>query len=195
MTNTLLSFATARNKLIGASFDLFPRGLQLVQETPKGLRPIINDVVRASGLEAVALSDNCEQNNFGEEANTRVLQVEDNAENRFIVHRYLKDEYNFDSVEQGEHALYRLKENTVDVIIMDINLGAGIDGIETAHRIRENNKYKNIAIIAVTANVSLSVKKKCFEAGMDYFLPKPFRKDDLTTAINKVLQDKSGHKN
>lgn len=125
-------------------------------------------------------------------ANTRcrVLQVEDNAENRFIVHSYLKREYAYESVEQGEHALAMLGEQHFDVIVMDINLGAGINGIETARRIRAQQQNEHTAIIAVTANVSPQIKRECLQAGMDMFLPKPFRKEDLMQAMDSVLQAK-----
>lgn len=123
----------------------------------------------------------------------RVLQVEDNAENRFIVHSYLKNEYTYESVEHGEHALDMLGRQDFDVIVMDINLGAGINGIETTRRIRAQQKNEHTAIIAVTANVSPQIKRECLQAGMDGFLPKPFRKEDLMQTMDSVLQSRLKH--
>ncbi|MEX2403282.1 MAG: response regulator [Balneolales bacterium] len=183
MANRILSLASTEMKFFSAN----PREFQLVQRASKGVQPIATSV--AYDLKSV-LPESDGYWSAEPKAPRRVLQVEDNAENRFIVHRYLKNDYYFDSVEQGEHALDVLKENNIDIIIMDINLGPGIDGIETARRIRKNKRYEHVAIIAVTANVYPGIKQKCLDAGMDVFLPKPFRKQDLTEAMSEVLKSR-----
>lgn len=181
MNDSTLNLAVSEKKSIGS---FLPR-LQLVQRAPQGLKPL--EITKRLDMD---VSRHHKVWNQRTNAHCRVLQVEDNAENRFIVHRYLKKDYTYESVDQGEHALDVLQDSCIDIIIMDINLGAGIDGIETARRIRMNKNYNHIAIVAVTANVSPEIKQQCFDVGMDAFLPKPFRKDDLTEAMNKVLKTK-----
>ncbi|MEX0779448.1 MAG: response regulator [Balneolales bacterium] len=194
MTTSTLSLAAAQKQTLRSAFGFIPRGLQLVQRAPKGLKPL------ATGMQSVKDKHHKGQINNGSLrsepiAPYRVLQVEDNSENRFIVHRYLQKDYFYDAVDQGEHALDIVSSKAVDVIIMDINLGSGIDGIETACRIRENENNKHIAIVAVTANVSPDIKQKCFDAGMDAFLPKPFRKEQLTEAMNKAIKGRKNKNN
>ncbi len=121
----------------------------------------------------------------------KTLHVEDNAEIRSIVKYFLKKNFDLQFASNGESALKIVHSNDFDVIIMDINLGEGIDGIETARQIRSIEKYKNVPIIAVTANLSSDVRDNCLSVGMDAFLPKPFRREDLVNTINFVLDQRS----
>lgn len=117
----------------------------------------------------------------------KALHVEDNAEIRSIVNYFLRKSCDVNFAEDGESALELVQKSQFDVIIMDINLGDGIDGIETARRIRELKGYENTPIIAITANLSSGVRENCLNVGMDAFLPKPFRREDLVNTINYVL--------
>lgn len=117
----------------------------------------------------------------------KALHVEDNAEIRSIVNYFLRKSCDVNFAEDGESALELVQKSQFDVIIMDINLGDGIDGIETARRIREMKGYENTPIIAITANLSSGVRENCLSVGMDAFLPKPFRREDLVNTINYVL--------
>jgi CheY-like chemotaxis protein len=121
----------------------------------------------------------------------KTLHVEDNAEIRSIVNYFLRKQYDINFAEDGYNALNLVKQQAYDVIIMDINLGEGIDGIETARQIRQIDSYRDVPIIAVTANLSSQVRDHCLQAGMDAFLPKPFRREDLINTINFVLERKS----
>lgn len=118
----------------------------------------------------------------------RTLHVEDNAEIRSIVNYFLKKDFDLQFAPDGNNALNLINRYSFDVIIMDINLGDGIDGIETARQIRKLDSYRNVPIIAVTANLSSATRDSCLEVGMDAFLPKPFRREDLVNTINFVLE-------
>jgi CheY-like chemotaxis protein len=121
----------------------------------------------------------------------KTLHVEDSAEIRSIVKYFLKKQCDLEFATDGNSALEMAKLGEYDIIIMDINLGDGIDGIETARMLREMDQYKDVPIIAVTANLSAQVRDHCLQVGMDAFLPKPFRKDDLINIINYVLERRS----
>ena len=117
----------------------------------------------------------------------RALHVEDNAEIRSIVNYFLRKSCDVEFAETGESAIELVKNSQFDIIIMDINLGDGIDGIETARQIRALDGYENVPIIAITANLSSGVRDNCLNVGMDAFLPKPFRREDLVNTINYVM--------
>lgn len=121
----------------------------------------------------------------------KTLHVEDNAEIRSIVKYFLKRTCDLQFAETGEAALELAKVDDFDVIIMDINLGEGMDGIETARQIRKIDRYANVPIIAITANLASNVREDCLEVGMDAFLPKPFRREDLVNTINFVIERRS----
>jgi CheY-like chemotaxis protein len=121
----------------------------------------------------------------------KALHVEDNAEIRAIVTYFLRKNCELEHAQSGERAIELARDNQFDVIIMDINLGDGIDGIETARQIKSLTGYERVPIIAITANTSSEIKENCLNVGMDAFLPKPFRKEDLVNTINYVLEKKT----
>jgi len=122
----------------------------------------------------------------------RTLHVEDNAEVRSIVKYFLrKKRFQVDAAETGQDALQLAQEERYDVIIMDVNLGEGMDGIETTRRLRGLSNYKDVPIIAVTANLTSNIREHCLEAGMDAFLPKPFQKEDLLNTIRHVMEKRA----
>lgn len=122
----------------------------------------------------------------------RTLHVEDNAEVRSIVKYFLrKKRIQVDAAETGQDAIRQAKEERYDVIIMDVNLGEGMDGIETTRRLRSLADYKDVPIIAVTANLTTNIREHCLEAGMDAFLPKPFQKEDLLNTIRHVMEKRA----
>ncbi len=121
----------------------------------------------------------------------KTLHVEDNPEIRTIVQYFLRKTHHVESAVTGDDALRLARENRYDVIIMDVNLGEGMDGIETTRRLREMKGYEGVPIIAVTANLGSNVRENCMHAGMDAFLPKPFQKEDLLNAIRYVTEQRA----
>jgi CheY-like chemotaxis protein len=122
----------------------------------------------------------------------RTLHVEDNAEVRSIVKYFLrKKRIQVDAAETGTDALRLAQAGRYDVIIMDVNLGEGMDGIETTRLLRSLSHTKDVPIIAVTANLTTNIREHCLEAGMDAFLPKPFQKEDLLNTIRHVMEKRA----
>lgn len=116
----------------------------------------------------------------------RILVVEDNLMNQKLALQVLKRfGYQAEVAENGQKALTRLEESMVDLILMDIQMPV-MDGYETTHHIR-NRLRSSVPIIAMTAHALASEREQCLKAGMNDFLPKPFRVDDLQTMIRKYL--------
>ncbi len=114
----------------------------------------------------------------------KILLVEDDSINRSVTNYFLKDIGILDIVKTGESALEIIKTKIYDVILMDIALGSGLNGLETTKLIRENNEYKTVPIIALTAYAMYIEKDKFLVGGCNDYLSKPFTKNEL---INKVL--------
>ena len=72
---------------------------------------------------------------------------------------------------------------------MDINLGAGMNGLEVTEKIRKMEGYSLVPIIAVTAFVFPGDKEEFLNRGCTHYLAKPFTKKDLTTLVTNVLSD------
>jgi len=117
-----------------------------------------------------------------------VLLAEDNAVNQKIAEKMLdRLGVQVTTVENGEEAIGRIMEQDFDLVLMDVNMPV-MDGIEATERIRDLSSNKSsIPIIALTANAMLQDKKRCLEAGMNGFISKPIRMDELATALREVL--------
>jgi PAS domain S-box-containing protein len=115
-----------------------------------------------------------------------VLFVENDIPTIGIIKLFLTDTCNVDYVTTGEKALDAVNEKKYSAILMDIDLGAGIDGVETTLRIRKISGYENVPIVAVTAYAMTGDKEKFLAAGCSHYLAKPFPKDKLIGLVKEI---------
>jgi two-component system, sensor histidine kinase and response regulator len=96
---------------------------------------------------------------------------------------------NIEIVDNGEEAIEKFVEGNFDMIFMDIKMPR-MDGLEATRRIREIEKErgdgKRIPIIALTANNQYEQIEECLQNGMDAFLAKPMKTDDIVRIINEL---------
>ena len=118
--------------------------------------------------------------------NTRVLLAEDNKVNQKVVVSILqKAGCEVDAVDNGKDAIRELCENSYDMVLMDCQMPV-MDGYEAATRIRAMDEPTcKIPIIALTAHAMKGDRQKCFDSGMDDYLPKPIGRQELIDTINK----------
>lgn len=109
-----------------------------------------------------------------------VLLVEDNDINRLYAKSILKKwQCRTDTAENGLVAIEKIKTNSYDVILMDIQMPV-MDGYEATKAIRSMDApFKDLPIIALTANATKVDIEKCFAMGMNDYLAKPFTPEDL----------------
>ena len=120
-------------------------------------------------------------------AKKRILVVEDDSTSRDVINLFLKNLYDVSFAENGETALKRIEDNNLDLIIMDINLGSGINGIEVTDRIRKTSGYESIPIIAATAFAMLGDREKFLSNGFDHYISKPYLKTQLVKLISDIF--------
>jgi signal transduction histidine kinase/CheY-like chemotaxis protein len=121
----------------------------------------------------------------------RLLLVEDNAVNQEVAQAMLQ-ELGVEPVSawSGEEALEKLMQERYEVILMDCQMPK-LDGYATATRFRrweQENSRSRTPIVALTANALSGDAEKCFAAGMDYYLSKPF----TTEQLYRVLESCGG---
>nr|MDA8405152.1 response regulator [Desulfobacteraceae bacterium] len=87
----------------------------------------------------------------------------------------------------GVEALHRVSEEQFDAVLMDIQM-PNMDGYEATRKIREMPDRKTLPVIAMTASVLMSDERHCIEAGMNGFVPKPIRQENLFEALVRYLQ-------
>ncbi len=110
----------------------------------------------------------------------RVLLVEDNSTNLLLARRILeKAGYWVEVAANGREGVEAAKRQRFDVILMDVQMPV-LDGCAATKEIRRFPGWAGrVPIIALTASVYSEDSKRCFEAGMDDFVGKPFRAGEL----------------
>lgn len=112
----------------------------------------------------------------------KVLLVEDNKINQKVAQATLKPfGHLVDTADNGEQALQKFGEMNYDVVLMDLQMPV-MDGYTATRKIREYEKSRKLSrskIIALTANALPEDKEKCFNAGMDDFIAKPYKQQDF----------------
>ena len=126
---------------------------------------------------------------------TRLLLVEDNQINQMVAKSMLQDMgLDADIAGDGQEALRQLKENQFEpytLILMDCQMPV-MDGYKATENIRMGEAgeiYKNIPIIAMTANAMQGDKEKCIRAGMSEYLSKPVDEDALRLMLERFLYE------
>ena len=124
-----------------------------------------------------------------------ILVVEDNLINRKLIVRILqKRGYLVDTANDGKEAVQKLFHNNYDLVLMDIQMPE-MDGIEATELIRKKEKEKNlkmIPIIALTAYAMKGDKERFLKAGMNSYISKPIKQNQLMETIEKVFYENQG---
>jgi CheY-like chemotaxis protein len=114
----------------------------------------------------------------------RILLVEDNAVNQQLALLLLqKLGYRADVAANGVEALEALERQTYDAVLMDVEMPE-MDGLEATRRIRERPS-EGPHVIAVTANALQGERERCLAAGMNDYITKPLRLEDLAAALSR----------
>ena len=115
----------------------------------------------------------------------KILVAEDNKMNQLVVEMLLEDtKLEIDFANDGEIAVDKFKNNDYDLVLMDIQM-PNMDGYEATEAIRKENK--NIAIVALSANVLEDDIKKAKDSGVNDYLPKPIDIDTLYELLYKYF--------
>jgi CheY-like chemotaxis protein len=117
----------------------------------------------------------------------RILLAEDNAVNKKVALRLLEHlGYAAEVASNGLEALAALERQPYDVVLMDVQMPE-LDGLDASRRIRERwPAEERPRIIAMTANALPEDREVCLAAGMDDYVAKPIRPDELADALRRV---------
>ncbi len=125
--------------------------------------------------------------------NAKILVAEDNTNNQLLIELLLQNlGITTKIVNNGLEAFEEFSNNDFDLILMDINMPI-MDGITSMKKIKSLEKYKNIPIIALTANTIKGDKEKYINEGMDDYLSKPIENEQLIKLLSKYLKIKNNN--
>lgn len=116
----------------------------------------------------------------------KILLCEDNLLNQKLVRSVIQNfGFELDIAENGEEGIALLSKNKYDLVLMDLQMPVK-DGYQTTEYIR-NEMNLSIPIIAMTAHSLVGEQERCFDTGMDAYVPKPFKQAVLLKAIKTVM--------
>lgn len=119
----------------------------------------------------------------------KVLVVEDNPANMAYALFLLKKlQIEARTATSGEAGLLLLEGETPDGMLVDINLGAGMTGVQMMEEVKKNDKFSKIPMVAVTAYYGGGLDKELIEKGFDGFLAKPYNLDQLKDIIVNIFK-------
>jgi len=116
-----------------------------------------------------------------------ILLAEDNPVNQMLAVKILeKRGHRVVVASNGKEAIEKLQNSSFDLILMDVQMPE-MDGISATRKIRNlKSEIRNLPIIAMTAHAMKGDREKCLEAGMDNYVTKPIRPEELFEAIEKL---------
>ncbi len=119
-----------------------------------------------------------------------ILIAEDNPLNKMVIEDDLKwfaPQAKLTFVENGAQALEKWKQNEIDLILMDVQMPE-MNGYVTTREIRKMESTRRTPIIAMTASLLKDQIEKCYEMGMDQYIPKPYTSQQLIETICQTME-------
>ena len=117
----------------------------------------------------------------------KILVVEDDLITQEILSLYLNEYESITVVASGEEAINNCLSETYDIVLMDIRLKNGIDGVKTFKKIKEIDSYKDTPVLAITAYAMRGDREYFLQEGFNGYLAKPFVKDTFLDFVKPFL--------
>ncbi|MEP7338177.1 MAG: PAS domain S-box protein [Acidobacteriota bacterium] len=168
-----LTKPVSQSRLFDSLLGMMNGEVAILPPLPAPARPVVQrKPVEGSGLPAQG----------------RILIVEDNTANQKVALRQIaKLGYQADAVANGLEALEALARHPYALVLMDCQMPE-MDGLTATSEIRHREGHtRHTPIIALTANARRGEREKCLEAGMDDYLAKPVKMEDLADALTRWL--------
>jgi len=123
--------------------------------------------------------------------NLDILVAEDDSINQRLIKIYFKRMgRKCDIAENGKEALEMLKKKKYDVLFLDIQMPV-MDGLETIKRIRQDRRFKDLHVIALTAHALKGDQERCISAGCNDYISKPVKMDALIERLEAFIAGES----
>ena len=117
-----------------------------------------------------------------------ILLVEDNEINQQVARELLEQAgFRVDVADHGQKALEMLEHKAYDCVLMDVQMPV-MDGFTATSRIREQDRLRDLPVLAMTANATVEDREKALEAGMNDHIAKPIDPNALFRALIKWIE-------
>jgi two-component system sensor histidine kinase/response regulator len=143
---------------------------------------------RESGMQRVSTL----MENLATIKGARILVVEDNELNQEVATELLKDAgFVVEVADNGQIALDKLDASDFDIVLMDLQMPV-MDGLTATIEIRKQPRWRELPVVAMTANAMQGDREKCLAAGMNDHLAKPIEPDELWKGLLKWVTPRDG---
>ncbi len=123
-----------------------------------------------------------------------ILVVDDEPHIVEVVHDYLKQAgYRVLTARDGQTALTLARHERPDLIVLDLMLPGGMDGLDVCRRLRQDPALADVPIIMLTARIEETDKLIGLELGADDYVTKPFSPREVVARVRAVLRRAGGH--
>ncbi len=146
-------------------------------------KPINKDVL----IRSISRSLNTKSEDAIDDDKQRILIIDDNQMNLLLARKILSEEYNVSVVSSAKAGLIFLEETIPDMILLDLHM-PGIDGFQFLEIINQDDRYKDIPIICLTADDDHDSELRCFELGALDFITKPFIAEIMRRRVERILE-------
>lgn len=116
-----------------------------------------------------------------------VLLIEDDVINASVIEKFLRRDYKVDIAFTSAKSIEMVSANKYSIILLDINLGRGMNGIEVLNEIKKSPNNSNTPVIASTAYTMKGDREKLLEAGFDDYISKPYTMNEILVKIKQVI--------
>ena len=120
-----------------------------------------------------------------------ILVAEDNTDLRHYITLLLSDKYQIIAVENGQAAIEQLKSSGPPALIISDLMMPIMDGMALAKRVKGNKDWCLVPIVILTARQSTEIKIDALRIGVDDYLTKPFKEEELLVRIDNLIQNRS----
>lgn len=122
-----------------------------------------------------------------------VLVADDYPENRRLLYFYLRERFEVLQTTTAEETLELLRARQeagapVDIVVLDLNFGDGMDGIAGVRAIRQDPRIATVRVLALTAYAYPDDRDRCLDAGFDDYIAKPVFKPGLLEKLDSLLR-------
>lgn len=120
----------------------------------------------------------------------KIIVVDDDPASRSVISLFLRKEYDIEVSATGEEAIQMMQTQFYDMILLDISLGKGINGLDLIKLIRKKQEYISIPVMAVTAHAMVGDREKFLSEGFNDYIAKPFTKQELMNKVSELFNNK-----
>jgi len=168
-------------------------GIEIILMKPVSQSVLFDNIMEIFGVEGKILTHRKAgreyPEGFEEIRGAKILVVEDNLINQDVIKAILEDEgFHVHLEDNGQKTIETLESGgEFDVVLMDLQMPV-LDGYETSIELRKKEKYRDLPIIALSADAMSGTKKKVEEAGMNGYVTKPIDKMFLYETLVKFIE-------